>query len=487
MIENYIEKDIIRQVKLTEYLFDLKFLHVKEVAKRLNVTFNTIKRDFSKITDILSEYIEYSDITSTTIHLSFFNNYSRYELIKELYKESKFLRVCSRYLMGDNSYNTIVDEEFVSVAKAFKIKKEVEKYFRNAKIMDEEGNLLEKELELRFVILSVWMRCDLLDESIDEKSYKMANIFVDQVLDRLSNMYEMNKREYQFLLLSAYLIIKRKDKSIFYYSEQELHYLKETNLFSHIREIADIVLNNYNLSETEIAYFVSMYKSINLNTTNYLIVNMNYMQQREIFIEQRPDTVKVLIRYLENAFNVNLNHNILFEKPFINFLNTLWCNLQNYTVEQHYYLSDSQLEIFYKLKGILHMWKEDVNDKLEYALEFNDTSLEKLCCDIESSLVNKIKNKFAIIIVAEDELSHILYRENITRWLNMDYNVIDNTMYYSLDEVPVYAEEWPHIIICERSLVSKNECDKLNLFFISKNTLFTDIKNILLYIYGHQE
>ncbi|MDQ8243196.1 hypothetical protein Q3C84_12420 [Enterococcus faecium] len=211
------------------------------------------------------------------------------------------------------------------------------------------------------------------------------------------------------------------------------------------------------------------------------------MQQREIFIEQRPDTVKVLIRYLENAFNVNLNHNILFEKPFINFLNTLWCNLQNYTVEQHYYLSDSQLEIFYKLKGILHMWKEDVNDKLEYALEFNDTSLEKLCCDIESSLVNKIKNKFAIIIVAEDELSHILYRENITRWLNMDYNVIDNTMYYSLDEVPVYAEEWPHIIICERSLVSKNECDKLNLFLISKNTLFTDVKNILLYIYGHQE
>ncbi|MDQ8448652.1 helix-turn-helix domain-containing protein, partial [Enterococcus faecium] len=354
MIENYIEKDIIRQVKLTEYLFDLKFLHVKEVAKRLNVTFNTIKRDFSKITDILSEYIEYSDITSTTIHLSFFNNYSRYELIKELYKESKFLRVCSRYLMGDNSYNTIVDEEFVSVAKAFKIKKEVEKYFRNAKIMDEDGNLLDKELELRFVILSVWMRCDLLDESIDEKSYKMANIFVDQVLDRLSNMYEMNKREYQFLLLSAYLIIKRKDKSIFYYSKQELHYLKETNLFSHIREIADIVLNNYNLSEIEIAYFVSMYKSINLNTTNYLIVNMNYIQQREIFIEQRPDTVKVLIRYLENAFNVNLNHNILFEKPFINFLNTLWCNLQNYTVEQHYYLSDSQLEIFYKIKSILH-------------------------------------------------------------------------------------------------------------------------------------
>ncbi|OTO57147.1 hypothetical protein A5812_002633 [Enterococcus faecium] len=67
MIEDYIEKDIIRQVKLTEYLYDLKILYVKEVAKRLNVTFNTIKRDFSKITAILADYIEYSEITSTTI------------------------------------------------------------------------------------------------------------------------------------------------------------------------------------------------------------------------------------------------------------------------------------------------------------------------------------------------------------------------------------------------------------------------------------
>lgn len=49
MIEDYIEKDIIRQVKLTEYLYDLKILYVKEVAKRLNVTFNTIKRDFLKL------------------------------------------------------------------------------------------------------------------------------------------------------------------------------------------------------------------------------------------------------------------------------------------------------------------------------------------------------------------------------------------------------------------------------------------------------
>ncbi|OTO59280.1 hypothetical protein A5842_002439, partial [Enterococcus faecium] len=116
-------------------------------------------------------------------------------------------------------------------------------------------------------------------------------------------MYEMNNREYQFILLSAYLIITRKDNFTLSYSKNELDYLKGTNLFNRIREISEIVLDKYDLPENEIAYFVSMYKSINLNTVNYLVVNMNYMQQREIFIEQHPKTVKVLIRYLENAFN----------------------------------------------------------------------------------------------------------------------------------------------------------------------------------------
>lgn len=90
MIENFIEKDIVRQVKLTEYLYELKTLSVKDVAKRLNVTFNTVKRDFAKINIILEDYIDYHETSSTTIEISFYTAISRYDLIKELYKESRF-------------------------------------------------------------------------------------------------------------------------------------------------------------------------------------------------------------------------------------------------------------------------------------------------------------------------------------------------------------------------------------------------------------
>ncbi|EOZ5804719.1 helix-turn-helix domain-containing protein [Enterococcus faecium] len=483
MIENYIEKDIVRQVKLTEYLYELKVLYIKEVAKRLNVTFNTIKRDFEKITGILEDYIENAKITSKTIHLSFYSNFTRYDLIKELYKESKFLRVCSRYLMGDTSYITIVEEDFVSVAKAFKIKKEVERYFQHENIMDEHGNMLEKELDIRFVMLSIWMRCDLLDRIIDREKFNLAGIFVNQVLNHLSNEYEMNKREYQFLLLTAYLMVERKDKTTLNYSNEEFAYFKQTSIFNHIKGIAELVMQKQDIADYEIAYFVSVYNSVNFNANNYFIVNMNYTQKRKIFIEHRSKTIRPLIKKLEDKFNVKLLNNILFEKPFMNFLNTLWYNIQNYTVERHYYLSDSQLEIFYKIKEVLNEWKEEITS--EYVIEFNDISLEKLCSEIETSLTRKINNKHAILVVAEDELSHVVYRENIARWINNDYIVIDDRMYYSLEEIPVYVEDWPHIIVCERSLISNNIDKYLNLFSISKSTLTTDIKTIFLYLYEY--
>ncbi|EKZ0100122.1 helix-turn-helix domain-containing protein, partial [Enterococcus faecalis] len=49
MIEQYIEKDIMRQIKILEYLFEMKEIHVQEVADFLEVSKGTIKRDIEQI------------------------------------------------------------------------------------------------------------------------------------------------------------------------------------------------------------------------------------------------------------------------------------------------------------------------------------------------------------------------------------------------------------------------------------------------------
>ncbi|MGS6445922.1 DeoR family transcriptional regulator [Enterococcus hirae] len=58
MIEKYIEKDIIRTIKLIDYIYELKTLSINEAAERLMVTAQTIKRDYNKLVLQLEKFIE---------------------------------------------------------------------------------------------------------------------------------------------------------------------------------------------------------------------------------------------------------------------------------------------------------------------------------------------------------------------------------------------------------------------------------------------
>lgn len=482
VIEAFIEKDVIRQVKLIEYLYELEKLTLREVAKRLQVTTNTVKRDFDKVVLILEEQIEFSEITSTTISIIFNSSFTRYELIKMIYQDSYFLKTCAYYLLGESDYLTLVEAEFISVAKAFTIKKQVENYFKAAEIMDENGAFINNEIRYRLVLISVWMRCDVLDRLIVSDKYKTATVFVDQVLFKFANGYEKNKREYQFLLLNTYLSLSRfKDFSLIY-EEEAITYLKNTPTFQQLMDVNDLILTKEKLPETEIQYLASIYKTIPLNTSNYLIVEMNYQRERELMIDKNF-MVRQLLKNFEDEFSADLFNHILFEKPFMNFIYSLWQETQAFSVEKHFYLSDQQLQLAERIKQVLESWQKHFH--LETEVIFNQTTLEKFCSQVTVSLMQKRTPKFVFFFIAEDELSHTIYRENLKRWLNLDYNVIDSTMYYSLDELPIYVKDWPSIVICERSLKYDFTIpDSLTFFAISRNSILEDTKNILSYVYN---
>ncbi|WP_236674590.1 helix-turn-helix domain-containing protein [Enterococcus sp. BWR-S5] len=481
VIESFIEKDVLRQVKLIEYLYELEKLTLREVAKRLQVTTNTVKRDFDKVVFLLEEQIEHSELTSTTISIIFNSSFTRYDLAKIIYQDSYFLKTCAYYLLGESDYLTIVEAEFISVAKAFTIKKQVESYFRAAGIMDEKSAFIPNEIRYRLVLISVWMRCDLLDKLIAPSQYKTATVFVDQVLFKFANGYEKNNREYQFLLLNTYLSLSRFKEFSLIYEKDEITYLKNTPTFHQLMDVNELILAKEKLPEAEIQYLASIYKTIPLNTSNYLIVEMNYQRERELMIE-RNAMVRQLIKSFENEFGVDLFDHILFEKPFMNFIYSLWQETQAFSAEKHFYLSDQQLHLAERIKHVLEAWQKQFD--LDAAFTFNQTTLEKFCSQVTASLIQKRAQKFVFFFIAEDELSHTIYRENLKRWLNLDYNVIDSTMYYSLDDLPIYVKEWPSIIICERSLKHDFTIpDTLSFFPISRNSILEDTKNILSSVY----
>ena len=87
-----------------------------------------------------------------------------------------------------------------------------------------------------------------------------------------------------------------------------------------------------------------------------------------------------------------------------------------------------------------------------------------------------------IVVVAENDDSHIEYRESISTYITGTDMILDNAMYYSLDELPEYYENY--IIICERHLLNESKIFQNNLIFpISLSHLDTDLKNIFTKIY----
>lgn len=178
-IENYIEKDIIRKVKIAEYIFEHKGLVIRELAKKLDVTFNTVKKDISMLSVQLMPYLDQYELSATEVTMIFTKHTTRYDLIKEIYSESKFLKVVARYLLGDTNYLSIVDEEFVSVTKAFKIKKEVENYLKEETILDDNNKIKPNELLYRFIFVSTWLRTDFfLNISIENLSHMLKNLLI---------------------------------------------------------------------------------------------------------------------------------------------------------------------------------------------------------------------------------------------------------------------------------------------------------------------
>lgn len=477
MIEKYIEKEIMRQVKIVEYIYECQKLPITDISNNLNVSYNTIKRDCDKLILILSSFISYYKITSTHIAITFHDKYTRYDLIKELYKSSVFLNVCSRYLLGDKDYINIVEEEFVSVTKAFRLKKLVESYFVEIGILDKNNKGITNELKLRLAMITVWMRCPHLYHEINQENMESAKTFTNHLLNDLSNNHhKTNSREYAFLIWSVYLSISRHRSYPIQNTSPEINNLKNSFSFQKIQKYANRYLNRNNLNDNELLFLTSIYKNISLNDTNYTIVQMNYQSERENIIKDNF-YIRELYLMFEQEFDNNLFYNILFERPLIAFSYSLWNDLQNFIVYKHYYLNKYQLSLIKRIKKILIIWKDKVwPDNL---LIFNDVAIEYLTYQLSSVLLFNKEIKRTIFIVAESEESHIIYREILMHWLNMEYNIIDSTLYYSLDDVPPYISQHPATIICERSLFFKDKNKHSCTFPISRYSIQEDLKNIL--------
>ncbi|MFS1046756.1 DeoR family transcriptional regulator [Enterococcus faecium] len=473
MIEGYIEKDIMRQVKITEYLFELKQIDVQKVADLLEVSKITVKRDIEKILSIDSRLQLIND-NSSMVTVSFCPEVTRYEIIKKIYARSFFLRMCVLYLNGERNYIKISEKEHISVAKVFYLKRRAEEFFKSSEIMTEDGQFIENEFKYRLVLLTIWMRIDSFNDTIDQIIYKESERLVQKFAHVFSN--ELNFREKYFFTLNIYLTLKRKDKCL-KIPNQEFKFVYKKVLYKEVESL----LSPYDFNKDEIAYIAIMYRLLNHNLSNYHYLKMEYDQIRKSHISDIPELIE-LIHIFEKEFNQELLKNIMFEKPFIKFIASIFLNRSMFLVEKHYFIDKRQQKVYKKVEQIVINWSKEHN----YKIFLNSQSVEKFCLQTTELLISDFSTIWDVFIVAEDEFSHIAYREWIRRRLNTEHVVIDNILYYSLDSLPVYIDIDSSIIICERTLANFpfQEYRETKMFPVSLFSINKDLKQFFNYVFN---
>ncbi|WP_445266881.1 helix-turn-helix domain-containing protein [Staphylococcus aureus] len=473
MIENYIEKDIMRQIKLTEYFFELKRINIQKVAEMLSVSQMTIKRDIEKIL-FLDSRIQLIDKNSVYVTVDFLSGITRYELIKKIYKQSYFLRISSLYLMNERNYLKIAEKEHLSVAKEFSLKKKVEDFFKNSGIMSDEGKFIENEFKFRLIMVTIWMRINILDEIVDRSVYTESERIVERFRKNFSN--ELKPRETYFFKLNIYLTLKRKDKDL-KIPEPEFTFIYKGSLYNQIESL----LNKYELDENEIAYIAIIYRFLDQNLKNYHFLKIDYQQSREANISQIPELLE-LVHLFEQTFRCELLKDIIFERPFMKFLMSIFLNRSMFLVEKHYYLSDTQRKLCKEVKDLMTNWSQ----KHDYQVFLENHAIEKFCLQTSGILLKNTAKKWYLFIVADDEIAHIAYREWIQRRLNTEHIVLDAFLYYSLNELPVYIDISRSIIICERSLgeFPFEKYHNTKIFPVSLFSINEDLDHIFDYIFN---
>lgn len=479
MIENYIEKDILRQVKLIEYLFEMKSIPLLDLTTNLKVTSLTLKNDLNKILTYLPENSYSSSVKNNTISISFNQPVQRYDITKKIYSQSQFLKTCAKFIQNKTDYLTLVEEEFISITQAFRLKKKTLAYLKRLNLLDNNENInYTNELQLRNFIISIWIRLGIPTEDLDENILKKAKAFVIHIEDHFK--YSLKELEFNILVALSYLLFSRTNKLVFS-SSVELKHITSTFFYLQLEKILIKMFPDISFLQYEIGYFAIYMRIISLNQTNYqfLLEDHDYTQSEMLY---KYDELHFLIKKFEIKFNIKLQNNTIFTQALTNLIYSTWLDIQTQFVEKHYYLNKNQIIYKNKVISILNNWSKSYPK-----ITFNELAINRFCSLTYSLLgTTKLENtKFCISIVAEDEFSHILFRESLSKWLNNPNIIINNTLYYSIESIELNTKIWTSIILCERSLITNHSLDNIIFFLISRNSVFDDLQLLLKFLYTH--
>lgn len=197
MIEEYIEKNILRQLFLCGQFYVNKEVNLEKLSNLLHVCKTTLLNDINNIKKEFEEQIVYTHREKDCYTLYFSEHIPRCKIMQQLTQNSLFLKTCLLYLEEDEpDYLQLTECEFISVSKAYSLKKQVLAYFHDCGIEIDRYSPRFTEMERRLLLLNVAYRLGSFKSwELPESFFERADRFIESVTENSGRFYDKENKE----------------------------------------------------------------------------------------------------------------------------------------------------------------------------------------------------------------------------------------------------------------------------------------------------
>ncbi|PAB00282.1 helix-turn-helix domain-containing protein [Enterococcus canintestini] len=464
MLENYMERELVRKIQLINTLWSQEEMTSITLAVCLNVTSTTIKSDVKAINTYYCE-TNYPLIVSSGTGYSILDKEKRNkrDFLKQIYNESLFVRACCFYLKSNfTDSETFASLEFISSSKAYELRKNVISYINELDIQVTTDPLINNECRIRFLMVFFQMKVGIdfitINPFSKQKIYELFSHFEEKEKCVLSNY----SKEYASILFQ--LNFDRRKKYPLVFNKFWVTILEQTDIYKRLREpIYKYLINelHVNIQQEEIFYFALVLNIMNANYFDDIELLKSYQSYGDLI----KNSQRLNYAHLKELFEVEFQHDftddILFESMLITFLRKCIFNLQSLIPEEHIELGNTARipsDLVVRVTKIFEVW----NNENQLNLLFSADHIKYLISKLYFLLQRKNRPR-TIYLLTSFYTDYLLAKKVLTEEYGAlvtvkQYDPRKNPESYAADNIILYDTEY--------SFLSKISSQKLQITYI---------------------
>lgn len=413
MLEKYLEKEILRRLKIITLLWEFDCLPSAEMAAKLGVSSATIKGDIKKINLqfcdkinplIVSELAGYSVLNK--------KNRNKKKYLQKILNSSLFLK--ATVFFSKNKF-TKIDEfkriEYISQAKAYNLKKDVEEYLKQLGIA-EKGVILERaEYKIRFLLAYYQWELGIEIIKVSEVNKTLFEKLFNEVESVERCFFSSRSKEYAGILFQ--LNFERRNKNILTFCDKQKEIFTKSVVYQRKKKIIKEFLKenlHFDIKEDEVFYFALVFNM--MNASFYDDTSETFASYISLIQESTFFDYDCLVQEFEKEFKFELKNSDLFEATITTFIRKCFFDLQTLIPEEHISLgcvvkvSDSFVQ---RISKVLKLW----NYKVGLGYSFSCSHILQLATKLFFVLEKKKRLK-QVYLLTSFHTDYLLAKEVLT-------------------------------------------------------------------------